>query len=295
MPSVRVNRKAADRIASGHVWIFSSDVISSGDAGAGDAVRVVDPKGRVHKTTHNNTSSQIALRLLSSRLEPIDSDFLRRRLEAAREYRERFVRGSDAYRLIHAEGDFLPGLIVDRYADWLVVQLLDQGMDRMREHIVAALVDVIHPRGILARNDVAVRAKENLPQEKTVLFGEIPERVEFSMNGLRLGADLMGGQKTGVFLDQRENYQAVSRYARGQALDCFTGSGGFALHMASRCDSVEAIDSSESALANLKGNSDRNGIQNVVRQKADVLEYLPGLVQARRQFDIVVVDPPAFT
>ena len=295
MPSVRVNRKAADRMASGHVWIFSSDVISSGDAGAGDAVRVVDPKGRGLGTAHFSTSSQIALRLLSSRLEPIDSDFLRRRLEAAREYRERFVRGSDAYRLIHAEGDFLPGLIVDRYADWLVVQLLDQGMDRMREHIVAALVDVIHPRGILARNDVAVRAKENLPQEKTVLFGEIPERVEFSMNGLRLGADLMGGQKTGVFLDQRENYQAVSRYARGQALDCFTGSGGFALHMASRCDSVEAIDSSESALANLKGNADRNGIENVVRQKADVLEYLPGLVQARRQFDIVVVDPPAFT
>jgi 23S rRNA (cytosine1962-C5)-methyltransferase len=295
MPSVRVNRRAADRIGSGHPWIFASDVISAGQAGAGDVVRVVDPKGRAVGTAHYSTTSQIALRLLSSRVETVNEKFLHDRIRTAYEYRQRFVRDSDAYRLVHAEGDFLPGLVVDRYADWLVVQLLNQGMDRMRLEIVSALQKIIQPRGILARNDVPSRTKESLPQEKTVFAGEIPDRVEFLMNGLRWSADLLGGQKTGSFLDQRENYLAAAHYARGEALDCFSGSGGFAMHLARRCDSVEAIDSSAPALANLGENAGRNGISNITRQEADVLEYLPGLVHARRQFDIVIVDPPAFT
>ncbi len=293
--TVRVNRKAVDRVESGHPWIFSSDVIDRGTAQAGDAVRVVDPKGRTLGTAHYSSTSQITLRMLSSRVEPIDKGFLFRRLAAAHQYRLRFVHNSSAYRLLHAEGDLLPGLIVDRYGDWLALQLLDQGMDRLRPEIVAALVELLSPKGIVARNDIAVRAKEDLPQGISVLSGEVPERVEIEMNGLTFLTDLMEGQKTGVFLDQRENYVAVRRYGRGRALDCFTATGGFALHLASTCESVEAVDSSAAALTMVRANAQRNGISNVAEHQANVLEYLPSLVSARREFDIVVVDPPAFT
>lgn len=295
MPVVRVNRKGADRIDSGHPWIFASDVISHGGASAGAAVRVVDPKGHNLGTAHYSSTSQITLRLLSRRVEPVDGTFLRERLSAALRYRVRFVQGSNAYRLVHAEGDLLPGLIVDRYGDWLVLQLLDQGMDRMKDEVTAALTDLLKPQGIVARNDVAIRAKENLTQETVVLFGEVPERVAIAMNGLKLQADLLEGQKTGVFLDQRENYLAVRRYGHGRALDCFTATGGFALHLASVCETVEAVDSSASALAALEVNAAANAIQNVVGRQANVLEYLPAQVSAHRTFDIVVIDPPAFT
>ncbi len=290
-----MNRKAAERLAAGHLWIFASDVIAHGAAQAGDAVRVIEGKGQNLGIAHYSSTSQITLRMLSSRIEPIDGRFLRKRLAAAAEYRERFVRGSNAYRLVHAEGDLLPGLIVDRYGDWLVAQLLDQGMDRLSDELTAALVELFQPKGIIARNDVAIRAKETLPQEVKLLFGEVPERVEIEINGLLFYADLVKGQKTGVFLDQRENYLTARHYGRGRALDCFTGTGGFALHLASVCESVEAVDSSALALDVLSANASKNGIGNVSAQRADVLEYLRSLVSARRRFDMLIVDPPAFT
>jgi 23S rRNA (cytosine1962-C5)-methyltransferase len=293
--TVRVNRKGANRAASGHPWIFASDVISHGSAQPGDVVRVVDPKGRNIGVAHFSSASQIALRLLTTRFEPIDAQFLRRRIETAYRHRQKVVDNSDAYRLVHAEGDLLPGLVVDRYGNWLALQLLDQGMDRMKDSIATVLLGLLNPKGIVARNDTASRAKEGLPQDVTVLCGEVPESVEIRMNGLALAADLLKGQKTGVFLDQRENYLAVRRYARGRALDCFTGSGGFALHVANVCESVEAVDSSATALGALKSNCKRNGIDNVSVVQADVLEYLPAQVNARCNFDIVIVDPPAFT
>lgn len=295
LPSVRVNRKAADRVHSGHVWIFSSDVLDRGTAQAGDAVRVIDHRGAFLAVAHYSSTSQISLRLLARRLEAIDQDFLRKRLESAYTLRQRLVSGSDAYRLVHAEGDLLPGLIVDRYADWLVVQLLDQGMDRLTNEIVAVLDGLLRPTGIVARNDVAVRAKESLPQEVKILAGDVPEHVEIRLNGLTSRADLLTGQKTGIFLDQRENYLAARRYARGRALDCFTATGGFALHLASVCESVEAVDSSASTLEIARSNALANGISNIAFHQADVLDYLPGLVAARRTFDMVVVDPPAFS
>jgi 23S rRNA (cytosine1962-C5)-methyltransferase len=256
---------------------------------------VIDAKGRSLGVAHYSSTSQIALRLLSPRVQPIDADFIRRRLLAANQYRQRVVQNSNAYRLVHAEGDLLPGLIVDRYGDWFAVQLLNQGMDRMRSEITDALAELFRARGIVARNDVAVRSKENLPQEISVLFGEIPARAEIQMNGLNLAADLLEGQKTGVFLDQRQNYLAARRYARGRALDCFSATGGFALHLSSMCESVEAVDSSAPALATLQSNAKSNGIGNVTSQQADVLEYLPSLVNARRKFEMIVIDPPAFT
>ena len=295
MPCVRVNRKAADRVASGHPWIFSSDVLDAGSAQPGDAVRVVEHRGRNLGTAHYSSSSQIALRLLTARVESIGRLFFLQRIRVALEYRQRIVRDSDAYRLIHAEGDMLPALIVDRYGEFLVVQLLDQGMDRSAETITSALNELIHPAAIVARNDVASRLKENLPQEKSVIQGEIPDRVPVHMNGLTLYAELLTGQKTGIFLDQRENYLAARRYARGNALDCFSGTGGFALHIAEACNSVEAIDSSASSLALARRNAEANGLSNISFSERDVLDYLPSLVNARRIFDLVIVDPPAFT
>ncbi len=293
--AVRVNRKAADRIASGHAWIFSDDVIDRGSAGPGDAVGVIDFKGRRLGTAHFSSTSRIALRLLSRHVEDIDEGFLLRRIEAAEAYRRRVVSGSDAYRLIHAEGDLLPGLIVDRYGEWLTMQFLDQGMDRLTPEVVRVCTQLFTPRGIVARNDAASRAKENLPQETRVLSGEVPEHIEIHMHDLIWRVNLLTGQKTGIFLDQRENYLAARSYARGRILDCFTGTGGFALHLASVSESVEGVDSSAPALEIAKWNASSNGIKNVGFIEANVLDYLPSLVAAHRCFDFVVVDPPAFT
>jgi len=295
MPSVRVNRKGADRVRSGHPWIFSSDVIERGTAQPGDAVRVLDHQGHNLGTGHYSSTSQITLRMLSNHIEAVDETFLIKRIESALQHRQRVVSATNAYRLIHAEGDLLPGLIVDKYADWIVVQMLNQGMDRMSTQVVSVLERTVRPRGIIARNDVAVRAKEALSQDVRVLAGDIPHRVPIQMNGLRLDSNLLTGQKTGVFLDQRENYIAARRYARGNGLDCFTATGGFGLHLASVCENVEAIDSSQSTLAEAEANAVANEIRNISFKRADVLDYLPGLAAARRIFDIVILDPPAFT
>lgn len=294
VPTVRVSRKGADRVASGHPWIFASDVLDHGSALPGDVVRVVDFKARLLGTAHFSSSSKIALRFLSRHAETIDEDFLLKRIESAYAYRRRVVSGSDAYRLIHAEGDRLPGLIVDRYGDWLSLQILDQGMDRLTTEVVAACTRALEPRGIVARNDVASRAQENLPQEARILAGTVPEYVEIHMNELILQADLLMGQKTGVFLDQRENYVAARRYSRGRALDCFTGTGGFALHVASVCESVQGVDSSAKALQIAKSNAATNGLSNIDFLEVNVLEYLPALSGGNRKLDVVVVDPPAF-
>jgi len=294
MHEVRVNRKAARRVAAGHLWIFQSDVVDTGGAEAGAAVHVVDLKGRSLGTAHFSAASQIALRMLSGRVEEIGGEFFAQRLAAAEAHRRRVVHGTDAYRVVHGEGDLLPGLVVDRYADYLVLQTLNQGMDGIRESIVASLVEMFSPRGIVARNDAAVRLREALPLESGVVYGDLPDSVEFRMNGLRLHADLLHGQKTGAFLDQRENYVAAARHARGKALDCFSCTGGFALHLAPACESVEALDSSGAALATAARNAALNGISNIEFREADVFVVLAAYSSARRQFQTVILDPPAF-
>jgi len=294
LPTVRINRKGAGRIASGHPWVFASDVLDRGSAEPGDSVTVTDPQGRVLGVAHYSSSSQICLRLLSSRPEPIDRAFLVRRLEAAEALRKRVVTDSDSYRLVHGEADLLPGLIVDRYGDCFTIQTLDQGMDRAKADIVRCLVEQFTPRAVVERNDATVRKRESLPLVSGVLFGELPERALIHMNGLTLEADLLHGQKTGVFLDQRENYRAAARYARGVALDCFTCTGGFALHIAGACESVEAIDSSASALEAARRNAAGNGVENIEFREADVFEVLGAYAGAKRRFDTVILDPPAF-
>jgi 23S rRNA (cytosine1962-C5)-methyltransferase len=295
MNDIRVNRKAADRIASGHPWIFASDLTERDGARPGEAVRVLDHRGRPLGAAHYSSTSQIALRLLSRDVQEIGRDFYLRRLQRAEEHRRTVVRHSDSYRAVHGEADLLPALVVDRYAEYLVLQTLSQGMDAAKADIVSCLEEIFQPKGIVARNDVAVRAKEQLPLETAVLHGSIPDSVPVQMNGLTLRADLLHGQKTGIFLDQRENYRAAARYARGgRALDCFTSTGGFALHLAPRCESVEAADSSAAALETARANAAGNAIGNIEFREADVFDLLAGYASARRQFGMVVLDPPAF-
>ena len=184
------------------------------------------------------------------------------------------VHDSTAYRLVHAEADFLPALTIDRYSDCFVMQALDQGMDLVMPRIIAALEAQFSPRAIVARNDAGVRSLEQLPREVKVVAGELEAPVPITMNGFRLEVDLLKGQKTGVFLDQRENYLAAARYARGRALDCFTCTGGFALHLARTCDSVEAVDSSVAALDTARRNAEANGLNNIEFREADVFELL---------------------
>jgi 23S rRNA (cytosine1962-C5)-methyltransferase len=295
MNEVRVNRKGADRVTSGHPWIFSSDIADRDGAQPGQAVKVADPRGRPLGTAHYSSTSQISLRMLSRQVEEVGRDFFLRRLRAADEHRRTVVRNTNSYRVVHGEADLLPALVVDRYGDYLVVQTLDQGMDAAKSVIASCLEEIFHPKGIVARNDVAVRAKEELPLEITILAGEVPESVTVKMNALTLQADLMKGQKTGIFLDQRDNYRAAARYAHGgKALDSFTSTGGFALHMAGKCENVEAADSSGPALVTARANAAANGIANIDFKEADIFQLLTNYASARRHFSMVVLDPPAF-
>ncbi|MDX2154300.1 MAG: class I SAM-dependent rRNA methyltransferase [Bryobacteraceae bacterium] len=292
--TVRVSRKGADRFLCGHPWIYSSDVLERQDSEPGAVVRVAGLSGRDLGVAHYSSTSQITLRMLSGRVEPVDRAFYERRLRAAIDHRRRVVQNSDAYRLVHAEGDLLPGLIVDRYGDYLVVQTLTQGMDRAKELIFDILTELLSPRGIVARNDVPVRTHEALPLEAAVVRGDVPATVPITLNHFFLEANLTGGQKTGIFLDQRENYLAAARYARGRALDCFTSTGGFALHLAQRCETVEGIDSSADALATARANAEKNHQANLTWREANVFDVLTAYDSAQRRFSTVVLDPPAF-
>lgn len=296
MNEVRVNRKGAGRVESGHPWIFSSDVTDRDGAQPGDAVRVVDPRGKTLGAAHYSSTSQITLRMLSDKPEPIDRAFFLKRLRAAEQHRSLTVQHTDAYRVVYTEADLLPALIVDRYGDYLVIQTLNQGMDKAKDEIASCLQEIFSPRGIVLRNDAAVRTKEQLPLESRVLAGEVPDAVKVCMNRLTLHADLLHGQKTGIYLDQRENYLAAARYARGgRALDCFTSTGGFALHLAGHAEHVDAVDSSELALTAARSNAAANNMANIAFQQADAFDLLASHAAAHRHYSLVVLDPPAFT
>lgn len=294
MTSVTVSRKAEARLESGHPWIYACDVLDARNAASGDAVRVLNQRGRFLGVAHFSSSSQIRLRLLSREDRLIDRAFFLDRLRAALDLRARLVTGSDAWRLVHGEADLLPALVVDHYAGHLSVQFLDQGMDRAAPLILDCLLELLHPASVIARNDVPVRRLEQLPLEPRVLYGEPPPRIQIRMNGLSLLVDPLHGQKTGVFLDQRENYVAAARWARGHGLDLFTSTGGFALHAAPRCQSIEAVDSSAASLQLAVENARLNAIGNIEWREANAFDYLAGLNAARRQFDWIVLDPPAF-
>ncbi len=293
-PLVTISHRGAERIESGHPWVYRSDVTNAVTAKAGDVVRVGDRQGKLLGMAHYSAASEIAIRMLSTRQRPVDAAFYRDRIGRASQHRAHISSESNAYRLVSSEADGLPALIVDRYAGWLALQTLDQGMERAQEDIVAALRELFPEFAIHERNEGSVRKLEKLPLRSDVLDGEGEPRIEIQLNGLKFGVDLAAGQKTGFFLDQRENYRAAAGHARGRALDCFTYTGGFALHIASKCASVEAVDSSAAALEALNANASRNGIANVTVREADALDLLKRYDDQRRTFDTIVLDPPAF-
>ncbi len=292
-PIALVSRRGEDRVRQGHPWIYRSDVVRV-DAGPGDLVTVLGPRDRRLGAALYSDRSQIALRMLAVGDEKVTPDFWRDRLAAAIRFRESLHIDATAFRLVHGEADRLPALIVDRYADVLVVQALSQAMDRRLPELTALLNELLSPRGILARNDPKVRTLEGLEQRVDVLSGDVPESVEVREGPVSYGVDVRHGQKTGLFLDQRENREAAARYARGRLLDCFSYNGGFALYLAHHCEAVHAIDQSADAVARIVANATRNGLTNVTAADANVFDELRHYERSNERFDTIVLDPPAF-
>jgi 23S rRNA (cytosine1962-C5)-methyltransferase len=291
--SVVISRRGTERLRSGHPWIYRSDVIRA-SAEPGDLVRVSNESDRPLAWALWSEASQISLRVVGVDRQFDEATVWRERLARAIELRASFGIDATAYRLVHGEADRLPALIVDGYDDVLVVQTLCQGMDRRLPELVAALVELLQPRGILARNDPRVRRLEGLDERVEVVHGVVPDVVEVREGAIRLPVDVRLGQKTGLFLDQRENHRVAASYARGLALDAFTYQGGFALQMAAHCTSVLALDSSASAVTATRANAVRNGIGNLVAREVNVFDELRELEVSGERFDTIVLDPPAF-
>ena len=292
--SATVSQRGVQRWERGHPWIFKSDVRKRPAAPAG-AVRVRDDRGRWLGVALWSPSSEISLRLLDPEPDAlIDDQWWIDRIARAVALRRGLDTGTNAYRLIHAEGDALPALICDRYDRWLVVQLLSAGVEAYRRPIIDALVRLTGAEGILARNDVPLRSRENLPRETVLLHGDVPKEIEVTEHGVRYAAAPWTGQKTGAFLDQRENRALLGTLARGRALDCFSYHGSFALHLAKAADHVIAVDSSAEAIERAKANFTRNGWTNAQFVEANAFDYLRDCDRAGDRFDTIALDPPAF-
>jgi 23S rRNA (cytosine1962-C5)-methyltransferase len=288
-----VTKRGADRVRHGHLWIYRSDVVTVAAAG-GSIVTVRDPHGNFVGQALYSTDSLIALRFLSQTTDPIDRDWWRRRIREAAARRKNIPADTNAYRLIYSEGDLLPSLIVDTYDDVLVLQTLSQGTEAVKSLLTEILVEEFAPRAVIERNDVRVRELEGLDLVAGVLYGNPPGELEIRQHGLRFLLSPLEGQKTGSFLDQRENRIAARAAARGHALDCFTFSGAFALHLAGVCDSVMGIDISAEAIAAAQRNATLNETTNVEFREANVFDVLRELETAGQRFDTIVLDPPAF-
>jgi 23S rRNA (cytosine1962-C5)-methyltransferase len=290
-----ITQRGAERARAGHLWIYRSDVNRVADAiGGGAVVSVRDERGRFIGQALYSDRSEISLRLLTLTDEKIDREWWRARLQRAARRREGIRPDANAYRLIFSEGDLLPSLIVDVYDDVLVMQTLSQGTDALKEMLVELLVEEHSPRAIVERNDVRVRAFEGLEMSVGVVYGDAPGELEIMQHGVRFRIQPLGGQKTGSFLDQRENRLAAREIAWGRALDCFTFNGAFALHLAPLCESVLGLDISADAIAAARRNAELNGARNVEFQEANVFDALREMEAAGERFDTVVLDPPAF-
>jgi 23S rRNA (cytosine1962-C5)-methyltransferase len=291
--SITVTRRGEERIRSGHPWIYRSDVAQIA-AGGGDVVRVADGRGRTLGYALYSDQSEIAVRMVSRSADAPGDALWRARLVQALAVRDTLGIDATAFRLVHGEADLLPSLVVDRYDRYLVVQALSQGMDRLLPGLTALLVEMLAPAGILARHDPRVRQLEGLERSVQVLHGEVPESLEVREGQVRYDVDLYRGQKTGLFLDQRENRAAAATYARGRLLDAFSYNGGFALALAPACDEVIAVDISEAAVERIGRNAARNGLQHVQARVMNVFDELRELERRGERFDTIVLDPPAF-
>ena len=294
MAQVGLGPRGVERWKAGHPWIYRADLLAEPTLPGGEAVRVVDARGWFLGKAFYSSRSKIALRWLSFEDVAIDAGFLAARIAQADALRRTLFPGETTYRVVHGEADLLPGLVVDRYGDQLSAQFLVQASEARRELLADLLVAHFHPRGIMERSDVGVRTLEGLEPRKEVLFGEVPERVEFDEGLVRVAADLRGGQKTGAFLDQRENHLLAAQYAKGQALDCFSYLGGFALQLATRAQQVTAVEISEPASAAIAESARRNRLENVEVVTANAFDFLRDAVDEGRRFDTIVLDPPSF-
>jgi 23S rRNA (cytosine1962-C5)-methyltransferase len=292
-PTAIVSSRGAKRLASGHPWVFRSDLVEAPEAPAG-TVRVVDPRGQPLGWAWWSPASEIALRRVDRDANAsIDRDWWRARLGHAIARRAPIERDANAFRLVHGEGDGLPALVVDRYDRWLVVQLLSAAVEAQRATIVDVLQELVAPAGILARNDAPVRAREGLAKTVELLAGDVPEEIAVNEHGVIYLAAPWSGQKTGAFLDQRENRVMLRAFARGRALDVFSYHGSFALHLARGAESVVAVDASAHALERARANAARNNIRNLECVEADAFDYLRDAAARGERFDVIALDPPA--
>jgi 23S rRNA (cytosine1962-C5)-methyltransferase len=286
--------RGEDRVRGGHPWVYRSDIADVIDPAPGAIVAVRGARNKMLGHALFSDQSQITIRMISRDETPIDDAFWRARLEAAIRFRDSLQINATAFRLVHGEADLLPSLIVDRYGDYLVVQTLSQGMDRLAPTLVRLLIELTGAKGVLARNDPKVRRLEGLEQKVEVLHGTVPEAIRVDEAGITYTVDPWRGQKTGLFLDQRENREAAARYAHGRLLDCFSYNGGFALVLASRCESVEALDVSAEAVERITANALANGLTNLTAREANVFDELRHLEREGARYDTIVLDPPAF-
>jgi 23S rRNA (cytosine1962-C5)-methyltransferase len=294
-PVVKIARRGAERLKIGHVWVYRSDIVSADGVLPGSLVTVTDERGKPVGNALYSSSSQIAIRMISTENVPDLPALLRERVQAAIAYRERVVRDTDAYRIIFSEADFLPGLIVDRYNDILTLQVLTQAMDgtQVRETILSELNEKLKPASVIERVDPKIRELEQLPPRASGRIQGEKTGTIFSMNNVKFHYEALEGQKTGAFLDQRENYAAAAQYACGEALDAFCYQGGFALHLAKNCSKVSGIDSSRPALEVADRNATLNG-RDIEWIEANVFDLLRDYSSAKTQYDTIVLDPPAF-
>lgn len=299
MIRIELHPKRDQRIKAGHPWVFSNEIAKmAGDTTPGATAEVFDSGGTFLGTGYYNPHSLIAVRLLTRTREDIDSPpFFTERLRRAVAYRNERYPGLASFRAVHGEGDFLPGLVVDKYGDYLSIQLLSSGMEARRDALLAALKETFNPAGIVARNDVAVRKLEGLEEKIEILAGEIPEELEIEENGLRFAVSLMTGQKTGHFLDQKENHLLLKGRVEGKrVLDCFCYSGSWGVHAAHfGAADVTCLDISDRAIALAGKNAGINGVRERMRfETVDVFERLRTMKSEGQRFDLIVMDPPAF-
>jgi 23S rRNA (cytosine1962-C5)-methyltransferase len=294
LPVVRVSAKGLRWQRTGHPWLYRDDLIGEVQLSPGELVAVLGPQDRFLGQAFYSSKSRIALRLVTYGEEPVDPGFWERRLLLAQDYRRRVVQDSDAFRLIYAESDGFPGLVADSYAGHLALQSLHPGMERSLPEIIALLERHFRPQSITLRHDAEVRQLEGLPLEVKTVSGVLPERVEVRLGELRLWVDIRRGQKTGLFLDQRENLAAAALFARGRILDAFAYQGAFALHLAPRAEQVTLVDSSAASLEMARENAQLNQLANLEFLRENVFAYLKAAVAAGRRFDTLVLDPPAF-
>ena len=298
-PSVRLSNRGVTRLQARHPWVYRSDIVGADDIPPGALVRVHDARGKFLGTALYSSSSQIAIRMISHGSVADLPALVAERIRAAIAHRKDLVANTDAYRIVFSEADFLPGLIVDRYNDVISMQILTQAMDAApaRKAIVETLRDELQPAGIVERVEARIRELEQLPPQQSGLVWGDKLSSEVTMNGVRFHYDGLEGQKTGAFLDQRENYAAAAEYAHGEALDAFCYQGGFALHLAAKCSSVTGVDSSRPALemaeknAALNPRPDRHELEWI---EANAFDLLRDYAAANRRYDTVVLDPPAF-